>query len=68
MLSVITESEVKDMAKNELAPIMTSNEQVKDIVDFIKLIAMLNDTQKAKLEGIAIGMSLEKCARQNKPA
>lgn len=56
------------MAKNELSTIMTANEQVKDIVDFIKLIVKLDDTQKAKLEGIAIGMTLEKRSRQSKPA
>ena len=51
------------MAKNELLVTLATNEQVNDIVDLIKLLAKLTDTQKAKIEGIAIGMSLERPAK-----
>lgn len=50
------------MAKNELPAAMAANNQVKDIIAFIKLLEKLNDTQKAELRGIAIGMSINKSA------
>lgn len=51
------------MAKRELSPAIMENEQVKDIVYFASLLAKLNELQKAKIEGIAIGMTLEKPAK-----
>lgn len=50
------------MAENKLPEAMTANNQVKEIITFIKLIAKLNDIQKAELRGIAIGLSINKSA------
>ena len=57
------EGEVKNMAKKELSPAIMENEQVKDIIYFASLLAKLNELQKAKIEGIAIGMTLEQSAK-----
>jgi hypothetical protein len=49
------------MAKT-LPEAMAANSQVKEIIAFIKLLEKLNDIQKARLEGVAIGMTMDKPA------
>ena len=50
------------MADKKLPEAMAANKQVKDVIAFIKLLEQLSEIQKAKLEGVAIGMSMNKPA------
>ena len=49
------------MAKT-LPEAMAANSQGKENIAFIKLLEKLNDIQKARLEGVAIGMTMDKPA------
>lgn len=51
------------MAKTKMSPMLIENEQIKDIGELAKLLSKLNDMQKAKIEGIAIGMALEQSVK-----
>lgn len=51
------------MAKKELSPTVMDNEQVRDVVNLITLLSKLSEMQRAKIEGIAIGMTLEHSAK-----
>ena len=50
------------MTDKRLPEAMAANNQVQDVIAFIKLLEQLSEIQKAKLEGIAIGMSINKPA------
>lgn len=51
------------MAKKELSPMIMENEQVRDVVNLITLLSELSEMQRAKIEGIAIGMTLEQSVK-----
>ena len=48
------------MANKKIPEAMAANNQVQDVIAFIRLLEKLSEIQKAKLEGIAIGMSMNK--------
>lgn len=51
------------MDKNELTKALTTTEQIKDVTELIKLLSKLTPMQAAKVEGVAIGLTMERPAQ-----